>query len=60
MGVVGHLLDRLASFFLNIADGNKLHVGLRQEATEVAGAPIADTDSAHHNPFAGRSRTIPT
>ena len=48
---VDHLLDGLAACGLHVANGHELHVGLRQKAAQVVGAPIADADTAHDDPL---------
>ena len=44
--LVGHFLDGVAAGFLDVADGDELHVLLLQEAAEVVGSAVADADAA--------------
>ena len=57
---VGALLDGFAAFVFDVANGDKLNIGLLEEAAEVVRAPVPDADAAHHNALARRHRTVPT
>ena len=53
---VDHLFDRLPPVFPDVADGDKLDVGLTHHPVQVAAAAAADADARHHDAFAGGHR----
>ena len=60
VAVVGAFLDGLAARFFDVANGDELHVLLRQEAIQVVAAPVADADAAHDDAFAwGNAAILP-
>ena len=56
---IDHFLDGDAASLLDVAHRHELHVLLLEEAAQVVGSPVADADSAHHDPLAGGDRAVP-
>ena len=56
--VVHEPLDGLALGLLGIADGDELHVLLRQHPVQDARAPTADAHAAEHDALAGRDGAV--
>ncbi|OQC27344.1 MAG: hypothetical protein BWX70_02248 [Verrucomicrobia bacterium ADurb.Bin070] len=56
---VHHAFDRFAPVLPHVADRHELGVLLGQNAmTQIGRAAPADPDAAHHDPLAGRDRTV--
>ena len=58
MVLVDDPLDRSATVFLDVADGDELHVGLLEKTAEVVFTPAADADATDANPLTRRHRTV--
>ena len=55
---VHHVLGRFAPAFQDITDGDPLHIPFIQHGAQIIGTAAADSDSSHHDAFAGRHGSV--
>ncbi|SPE50031.1 hypothetical protein SBV1_1010010 [Verrucomicrobia bacterium] len=55
---VHRVLGRFPPAFPDITDGDPLDITLGQHGTQIIGTTASDSDSAHHDAFAGRNGSI--